>query len=138
MVRTCLAALFWAGDPDQVSFNIRELADYHLAAWRTGWYEGRNLYDEVAGELRHAPGIPDVPLIVLSAMGHDATQAHLWPEELLREINEGKRVLHAELAASTPQGEHRVLDDAGHGWLHEERPDAVLQAITDLLAAVRR
>jgi pimeloyl-ACP methyl ester carboxylesterase len=114
------------------------LADYHLAAWRTGWYEGRNLYDEVAGELRHAPGIPDVPLIVLSAMGHDATQAHLWPEELLREINEGKRVLHAELAASTPRGEHRVLDDAGHGWLHEERPDAVLQAITDLLAAVRR
>jgi pimeloyl-ACP methyl ester carboxylesterase len=114
------------------------LADYHLAAWRTGWYEGRNLYDEVAGELRHAPGIPDVPLIVLSAMGHDATQAHLWPEELLREINEGKRVLHAELAASTPHGEHRVLDDAGHGWLHEERPDAVLQAIADLLAAVRR
>jgi pimeloyl-ACP methyl ester carboxylesterase len=114
------------------------LVEYHLAAWRTGWYEGRNLYDEVADELRNAPGLPDVPLIVLSAMGHDATQAHLWPEELLREINEGKRALHAELAASVPHGEHRVLDDAGHGWLHEERPDAVLQAITELLATARR
>ncbi|HZE32817.1 MAG TPA: alpha/beta hydrolase [Actinoallomurus sp.] len=114
------------------------LVEYHLAAWRTGWYESRNLYDEVADELRRAPGLPDVPLTVLSAMGHDATQAHLWPEDLLREINDGKRALHAELAASVPHGEHRVLDDAGHGWLHEERPDAVLQAITDLLAAARR
>jgi pimeloyl-ACP methyl ester carboxylesterase len=42
--------------------------------------------------------------------------------------------VHAELAASVPRGEHRVLEDAGHGWLHEERPDAVLQAVTDLLA----
>jgi pimeloyl-ACP methyl ester carboxylesterase len=114
---------------------VREpLAAYHLTAWRTGWQEDGNLYDEVAGELRHAPGMPDVPLIVLSAMGHDATQARLWPEEVLREINEGKRALHAELAASVPRGEHRVLDDAGHGWLHEDRQDAVLQAIRDLLA----
>jgi pimeloyl-ACP methyl ester carboxylesterase len=116
----------------------RPLVEYHLAAWRTGWYEGENLYDEVADELRHAPELPDVPLIVLSAMGHDATQAHLWPEELLREINDGKRALHAELAASVPRGQHRVLDDAGHGWLHEERPDAVLQAITDLLECSAR
>jgi pimeloyl-ACP methyl ester carboxylesterase len=114
------------------------LVEYHLAAWRTGWYEGRNLYDEVADELRNAAVLPDVPMIVLSAMGHDATQAHLWPEELLREINDGKRALHAELAASVPRGEHRVLDDAGHGWAHEERPDAVLQAITELLATARR
>jgi pimeloyl-ACP methyl ester carboxylesterase len=114
------------------------LVEYHLAAWRTGWYEGRNLYDEVAAELRRAPALPDMPLIVLSAMGHDPTQAHLWPEDLLREINDGKRALHAELAASVAHGEHRVIDDAGHGWLHEERPDAVLQAIIDLLAAARR
>jgi pimeloyl-ACP methyl ester carboxylesterase len=109
------------------------LAEYHLTAWRTGWREDGNLYDEVAGELRHAPDLPDVPLIALSAMGPDPTQARLWPEEILREINEGKRALHAELAASVPRGEHRVLDDAGHGWMHEERRDAVLQAIRDLL-----
>lgn len=112
-----------------------ELIDHHLTSWRTGWSEGKNLYDEVSDELRHAPGLPDVPLIVLTALGNDATQSQLWPEELLREINEGKRTLHAELAASVPRGEQRVLDDAGHGWLFEERQDAVLQAIKDLLTA---
>lgn len=114
-----------------------ELIDHHLTSWRTGWSEGKNLYDEVSDELRDAPELPDVPMIVLTALGEDATQAQLWPEELLREINEGKRTLHAELAASVPHGEQRVLDDAGHGWLFEERQDAVLQAIKDLLTAVR-
>jgi pimeloyl-ACP methyl ester carboxylesterase len=112
---------------------VREpLIAQHLTSWRTAWREDDNLYDEVSDELRHAPALPEVPLIVLSAMGHDAVQAHLWPEDVLREINEGKRALHAELAASVPRGEHRVVD-AGHGWVHEERPEAVFAAISDLL-----
>jgi pimeloyl-ACP methyl ester carboxylesterase len=126
-----LAAPLFAKWPTPVR---RPLIEHHLtAAWKAGLYEDRNLYDEVAGELRRAPSLPDVPLIVLTALGHDATQAHLWPEQMLREINEAKRALHAQLAASVPHGEHRVLDDAGHGWIHEERPDAVLEAIADLL-----
>ncbi|NUP77239.1 MAG: alpha/beta hydrolase [Nonomuraea sp.] len=117
--------------------DVRDaLVEHHLAAWRTGWEEGRNLYDEVSEEFRSAPPAPDVPVIVLSAMGEDATQSQLWPEDVLREINAGKLALHAELAASFPRGEHRVLDDAGHGWLHEDRQDAVLQAVADLLRAV--
>ncbi|MGI5227593.1 alpha/beta fold hydrolase [Actinoallomurus sp. CA-142502] len=127
--REQLIAFFHAW-PDDVRVP---LAEHHLASWRTAWQEDGNLYDEVSAELRDAPGLPDVPTIVLSAMGRDAVQAHLWPEDLLREINDAKRSLHAELAASVPRGEHRVIDDAGHGWLHEERPDAVLQAVTDLL-----
>ncbi|GLY74290.1 alpha/beta fold hydrolase [Actinoallomurus iriomotensis] len=127
--REQLIAFFQAW-PDDVRVP---LAEHHLASWRTAWQEDGNLYDEVSAELRDAPGLPDVPTIVLSAMGRDAVQAHLWPEDLLREINDAKRSLHAELAASVPRGEHRVIDDAGHGWLHEERPDAVLQAVTDLL-----
>ncbi|GLY82500.1 alpha/beta fold hydrolase [Actinoallomurus iriomotensis] len=127
--REQLIAFFQAW-PDDVRVP---LAEHHLASWRTAWQEDGNLYDEVSAELRDAPGLPDVPTIVLSAMGRDAVQAHLWPEDLLREINDVKRALHAELAASVPRGEHRVIDDAGHGWLHEERPDAVLQAVTDLL-----
>ncbi|MFF4694184.1 alpha/beta fold hydrolase [Streptomyces chattanoogensis] len=118
---------------------VREpLIERHLATWRVSSQENENLYDKVADEFRRAPDTPDVPLIVLSAMGHDVTQAHLWPEDLLREINEGKRALHAELAAEAPRGEHHILDDAGHGWLHEERPDAVLQAVNDLLRTVSR
>ncbi|MGY5125378.1 alpha/beta fold hydrolase [Streptomyces nigrescens] len=114
--------------------TVREpLVERHLATWRTALQENQNLYDKVADEFRHAPDTPDVPLIVLSAMGHDATQAHLWPEEQLRQIQEAKRTLHAELAAESTHGEHRILGDAGHGWLHEECPDAVLQAVNDLL-----
>src|SRR3954467_4796412 len=112
---------------------VREpLIEHHLTSWRTAWREDDNLYDEVSDELRRAPALPDVPLIVLSAVGHDAVQAQLWPDDVLREINDGKRALHAELAASVPRGEHRVVD-AGHGWVHEERPDVVLQAVRDLL-----
>ncbi|GAA4620888.1 alpha/beta hydrolase [Actinoallomurus vinaceus] len=118
--------------------SVRDaLIEHHLTAWRTAWNEDKNLYTDVADELRGAPALPDVPLIVLTAMGHDPTQAHLWPGDLLREINEMKRTIHAELAASVPRGEHRVLDDAGHGWMHEERADAVLGAITDLLRAAQ-
>jgi pimeloyl-ACP methyl ester carboxylesterase len=109
------------------------LIEHRLASWRTGLQEDKNLHDVVADELRHAPDMPHVPMIVITAMGHDATQAQLWPEHLLREINDGKRALHERLAASVPHGEHRVLPDAGHGWLHEERQDAVLQAIKDLI-----
>ncbi|GGU61099.1 hypothetical protein GCM10010211_27490 [Streptomyces albospinus] len=128
--RTQITPLF-AAWPDTVR---EQLVDYHLTAWRTGLREGRNIYDEVAYELRDAPGLPDVPLIVLSATGYDATQAQLWSEESLRDINKGKCALHAQLTASVPRGTHRVLDDAGHGFLHEERPDAVLRAISDLLS----
>ncbi|MFE1765342.1 alpha/beta fold hydrolase [Streptomyces angustmyceticus] len=118
---------------------VREpLVARHLATWRVASRENQNLYAKVAGEFRQAPTTPDVPLIVLTAMGHDATQAHLWPAELLREINEGKRALHAELAAESSRGEQRILDDAGHGWLHEERADAVIQAVNDLIARARR
>jgi hypothetical protein len=122
-------ALHFAAWPEPVR---EPLISHHLTSWRAAWREDDNLYDEVSDELRHAPALPDVPLIVLSAMGHDAVQAHLWPEDVLREINEGKRAFHAELAASVPRGEHRVVD-AGHGWVHEERPEVVFQAVNDLL-----
>ncbi|WP_405690697.1 hypothetical protein [Streptomyces sp. NBC_00057] len=98
-----------------------------------GPHEGRNLYDEVADELRNAPGLPNVPLIVLTVLRHDDTQAQLWSAQTLRKINEAKTTLHAQPAASVPHGEHRILDDAGHSRLHGERQDVVLQAINDLL-----
>jgi hypothetical protein len=125
---------FFAKWPEDVRDS---LAEHHLVSWRTAWREDGNLYDEVSDELRRAPGLPDVPLIVISAMGPDAAQSYLWPEEVLREIKDAKRAVHTELAASVPSGEHRVIDDAGHGWMHEERPDAVLQAIIDLLHRAR-
>ncbi|MEV3926853.1 alpha/beta fold hydrolase [Actinomadura coerulea] len=117
----------------------RPLIEHHAtAAWKAGLYEDRNLYDVVADELRTGPDLPDVPLIVVTVLGHDDAQAGLWPEDVLQKINDAKAALHARLAASVRDGEHRILDDAGHGWLHEERQDAVLQAIADLLQETRR
>ncbi|WKX70748.1 alpha/beta fold hydrolase [Streptomyces sp. XD-27] len=113
---------------------IRErLVDLHLDPVRgcTGPREKnfRTLY----GELRRAGDTPDVPTIVLTAMALDPMMSWFMPEQLERQMNEGKRALYEALAASVPHGENRVLDDAGHSWLHVQRPDAVLQAIRDLL-----
>ena len=77
--------------------------------------------------------IPDVPLIVLTAMGLDPFMAAFMPEPFLREVNEGKRVMYTALAESVPRGENRVLENAGHTTIHTDRPDAVVQAIRDLL-----
>jgi len=54
-------------------------------------------------------------------------------ESLLREEIEGKRRLYVALAESIARGQTRLID-AGHVAVHLRRPDAVLQAIQDLLA----
>jgi hypothetical protein len=41
-------------------------------------------------------------------------------------------------ARSGPGGEHDALQDAAHSSVHLDRPDAVLQAIGDLLDRVDR
>src|SRR5262245_20318229 len=53
-----------------------------------------------------------------------------------RKMNDAKCVSHAALAESVPRGEHRVLENAGHSTIHTDRPDAVVQAIRDLLNRV--
>ncbi len=57
-------------------------------------------------------------------------------EALLREEIEGKRRLYTALAESVSQGENRLVDGVGHVTLHLRRPDAVAQAIQDLLARI--
>jgi hypothetical protein len=58
-------------------------------------------------------------------------------ESLLREEIEGKRRLYTALAESVPRGEIRLVD-AGHVTMHLRRPDAVLQAIQDLIGGPGR
>jgi pimeloyl-ACP methyl ester carboxylesterase len=116
---------------------LRErLIEYHLRSWRTGLREVKNegeLYDEV----RHGGDMPAVPLMVLNAMGIDSFQTAFLPESYLRQMNDGKRVLYTAFAESVPGGEHRVLENAGHVTIHTESPDAVVQAIRDLLERIR-
>lgn len=53
-------------------------------------------------------------------------------EMLLRAEIEGKCRLYEALAESVPRGEVRLVD-AGHITMHLRHPDAVIQAIGDLL-----
>jgi pimeloyl-ACP methyl ester carboxylesterase len=121
---------------------LRELLiDWHLrnltktlqewpAADRTG--TGR-----LFTELRNGGDLPDVPLIVLCALGIDPSMAATMSESYLRTINDGKRVLYRTLAASVPRGEYREVEHAGHTTLHTDRPDAVIRAIHDLVERIR-
>ncbi len=119
--------------------SVREpLIEYHLRSWRKGLQEVRNLEGELYDEVRRGGDTPDVPLIVLTGMGIDRFRAAFTPEPYQRKLNDGKRVINAAIAGSVPRGEHRVLKNAGHSTIHTDCPDAVVQAIQDLMSAVNR
>ena len=110
-----------------------ELVDHHLTEWRTGITETANMESELYDELRAGGPTPDVPMIVLTAMGPNPFwSAFVTPGEQQAAMD-GIRRLHADLAASVSKGEQRLLDGATHQYLHIEQPDAVLSAIRDVL-----
>lgn len=115
--------------------SVRDaLIDHHATtAWQAGLLEDRNLYTDVAEELRGGGPLPDVPTLVVTALGSDETQSHLWDAGTLEAINTAKLTLHRGLAQSVPLGRHCTLSDAGHGWLHEQNPDIIMRAIRDLV-----
>jgi pimeloyl-ACP methyl ester carboxylesterase len=123
-------AQLYADWPDSV---LAPLVEHHLTDWRTQLHETKNLEDEVYGELRQAGAQPDVPMIVLTAMGRNPYWAQFLSEELMREAQQGVHNLHAAIAGSVSQGEHREVAEASHQYLHIEKPDVVVQAIADLL-----
>jgi pimeloyl-ACP methyl ester carboxylesterase len=116
---------------------LREtLVDYHVTNWARSLKEAGNLQGEVLPEIAAGGPTPDVPLIVLTAMGIDPFMAPFMPEAFLRSLNERKRGYYDALARSIPRGENRLVD-AGHSTLHTERPDAVVAAICDVVAMAR-
>jgi pimeloyl-ACP methyl ester carboxylesterase len=125
----------FAGWPD----SVREpLIEYHLRSWRKGLQEVKNLEGELYDEVRRGGDTPDVPLVVLTGLGIDRFRAAFTPEPYQRKMNDGKRLINAALAESSRRGEHRVLENAGHSTLHTDCPDAVVQAIRDLLNSVNQ
>jgi pimeloyl-ACP methyl ester carboxylesterase len=118
--------------------EIREpLIDRHVSPqWlRVGLQEAANV-NQLYDGIRHAGPMPDLPLIILCSMQTDAFKSAVSAgesESLLQEEIDGKRRLYTALAGSVPRGEIRLID-AGHVTLHYRRPDAVLQAIQDLLS----
>ena len=116
--------------------ELRErLIDFHVINWRETLRESANLNSHILPEIRDGGQMPDVPLIVLTAMGIDPFQAALLSNRYLQELNVCKRAFYDAFAASERRGENRAIENAGHSTLHTERPDAVVAAIRDVIDA---
>jgi pimeloyl-ACP methyl ester carboxylesterase len=117
---------------------VRDLLfEYHLTSWRIGLKEGKN-FESICDEVRRGGDMPDVPLIVLTGMGIDPFRSLFATDASQRQLNEVKLAINRAIANSVPHGEHRTLDDAAHATFHVDRPDAVVQAIRDLLARLHQ
>jgi pimeloyl-ACP methyl ester carboxylesterase len=123
-----------AGWPAEVSEPL--IANHVHPRWlRVGIQEGSNV-KALNEEMRAAGPVPDVPTVVLTAMGVDAFKRAVstgMPEELLQAEIAGRQRIYDELAASFSRGENRRVDGVGHVTLLMQRPDAVVDAVRDLL-----
>jgi len=115
---------------------VRDLLfEYHLKSWRVGLKEAKN-FESICDEVRRGGDMPDVPLIVLTGMAIDPFRAIFATEASQRQLNDIKSAINQAIANSMPHGEHRVVENAAHATFHIDRPDAVVQAIRDLLDRV--
>lgn len=106
-------------------------------AWTRVGIAERTGLAELATELRAGPGIPDVPVVALSVVGTDPAQQVLASEETLREMNDAKTRMDAALVGAVSYGEQRVISDTSHHRLCFDRPDAVVQAVRDVVDRAR-
>ncbi|MET9486318.1 alpha/beta hydrolase [Nocardia sp. NPDC006630] len=97
---------------------------------RAGIAERRGL-TALATELRAGPDIPDVPVVALSVVGGDPTRASAG-------MHDGRMRMDAALVNGVSRGEQRILSDTFHHRLCFDRPDAVVQAIRDVVDRVAR
>jgi pimeloyl-ACP methyl ester carboxylesterase len=93
----------------------------------------RSKLAELATELRAGPNVPDVPVVALTVVGADPTQEARTSQEL----HDGKTRLDAALVSAVSRGEQRFLSDTHHHRLCFDRPDAVVQAIRDVVDRAR-
>ncbi|MFD3654284.1 alpha/beta fold hydrolase [Streptomyces sp. NPDC058620] len=106
-------------------------------AWTHSGIAERTGLAGLATELRAGPGIPDVPVVALTVSGIAPAQQALTPERTLREMNDGKTRMDAALVSAVSHGEQRIISDTSHHRLCFDRPDAVVQAIRDVVDRAR-
>ncbi|MEV8022128.1 alpha/beta hydrolase [Streptomyces sp. NPDC086554] len=129
-LREMYAALH-ADDPE----HLREaLVDAKVSdAWTDVGIAERSKLAELATELRAGPDIPDVPVVALTVVGTDPGQKALTSERTLQEMHDGRTRMDAALVSGVSHGEQRILSDTAHHRLCFDRPDAVAQAIRDVI-----
>ncbi|MFD0554377.1 alpha/beta fold hydrolase [Streptomyces rectiviolaceus] len=98
----------------------------------------RSKLAELATELRPGPNIPDVPVVALTVVGTDPGQQALTSERTLREMHDGHTRMDAALVSAVSHGEQRIISDTSHHRLCFDRPDAVVQAIRDVIDRAAR
>ncbi|WP_020633030.1 hypothetical protein [Amycolatopsis alba] len=76
----------------------------------------------LAAELRAGPDLPDVPVVALTVVGTPSS-----------ELDDAKTKLDAAVVGRFSRGEQRVLTGTLHHRLCFDRPDAVVQAIRDVV-----
>ncbi|ANZ13914.1 alpha/beta hydrolase fold protein [Streptomyces noursei ATCC 11455] len=106
-------------------------------AWAHIGIAERTKLAELAAELRAGPNIPDVPVVALTVVGADPAQQAVTSERTLREMHEGHMRMDAALVSAVSHGEQRIISDTSHHRLCFDRPDAVVQAIRDVVARAR-
>ncbi len=121
--------------------SIRDrLIKYHLRTLMKTIEERKNLNSELYNEVRKGRDIPDIPLIVFTAMGVDPFMAPFTSKSFLHDtiepFNKVKNKTYSKLANSVPSGEHRILKNAGHTTIHTDCPDEMVEAVCDLLDRV--
>ncbi|SFS66093.1 alpha/beta fold hydrolase [Saccharopolyspora flava] len=120
--------------PDEIREPLLDRC-FSTEGYRNSMLEPLNL-PSVFEEARRAGPEPDVPTIFLSAMGADPVADELVPPEARRppaESGRAKHQLYTDLAATLPRGALRRVDDAGHSDILWARPDAVADAVRDVL-----
>jgi pimeloyl-ACP methyl ester carboxylesterase len=83
--------------------------------------------------VRGGPGFGDLPLVVLTS----TTKPSFVGQDLFDRTHAAWIALHEELADLSTEGVHRIVPGASH-YIQEDRPDVVIEAISDVVSAVRR
>jgi pimeloyl-ACP methyl ester carboxylesterase len=91
-------------------------------------YEGGD-YAASRSQIKTAPPLPDVPLVVLTA--HHGDYPYGWPREALDAI---RLRLQGELMQLVSHGQQHVIEHTGHA-IHQDRPEVVVAAIQAVIAA---
>jgi pimeloyl-ACP methyl ester carboxylesterase len=111
-----------------------EVVERHLGPDRlmAGVREGLNFLD-VLEDLRAGGSRPDVPLILLNGTAIDPSQTLFRSEaQLQRQVNASRR-LYASVVDVAPEGEYRAIPEASHSTIPMVSPDAVAEAVRDVL-----
>ncbi|EME60197.1 alpha/beta fold hydrolase [Amycolatopsis decaplanina] len=125
--RTALRAMYAELREDYPEDVLQALVEAKVSdEWlRAGAAERTGLV-ALATEVRAGPSLPDVPMVALTVVGTD-------PAHPSQELNEAKMKMEAARVSGFFRGEQRVLSDTLHHRLCFDRPDAVVQAIRDVV-----